>query len=236
MLSFSNPDDFSRERVYTPAMKTNLWPCLLAGACLVCSAADPIPSDQFPGSWIDPTDPTIAPLRQAGERLIDRVGQMLIYEVEHTVAEKGVAKAMELAHLKDLTLPKSVPGQPRVTAIKRTSLQLRSPANQPDLGDQAALEAIDTALRDGDDVPNLLIQRLDRPGDPTEWRVYRPLVAVPICLKCHGPLENLKPEVRSLLTQKFPADQATGYTAYKWRGLIRVSLAAPETAAPAKSQ
>jgi hypothetical protein len=217
-------------------MKTSLLLWILAGGALTCTAADLVRPNETPATWIDPTDPAITAIRQTGERLIDRVGHLMIYEVERTIADKGLAKAVETVHLKDLTLPKPEPGQPRVTAIRRTSLGLRNPANQPDAADQAALELINVALRDGNDVPSVLVQRLEHPGGSPEWRVYRPITTMPLCLKCHGPLEDLKPEVRSYLALKYPEDKATGYTAYKWRGLIRVSLAAPEPAVAAKAK
>ena len=124
------------------------------------------------------------------------------------------------------------PGQPRITAVKLTSLELRNPANRPDAADRAALEITNTALRDGSEVPGVLVQQLNRPGQPTEWRVYRPVTTMPLCLKCHGPTDELAPDVRAQLALKYPQDHATGYTAYKWRGVIRISLAAPEPAKP----
>jgi len=234
LLSFTNPGDLAPVRVYTYDMKTRLLLGLLAGGALTCTAAELVRPNDSQISWIEPTDPSVNAIRQTGERMIDRVGHMMIYEVERTVADKGLATAVATVHLKDLTLPKAEPDQPRVTAVKRTSLNLRNPANKPDEADQAALELIDTALHNGSDVPAVLVQRLDRPGAATEWRVYRPITTMPLCLKCHGPAEELKPEVRSQLAAKYPTDQATGYTAYKWRGLIRVSLAAPEPAAKGK--
>lgn len=217
-------------------MKTCYWLALFASGALASAVADPAPAKEKLTAWVDPADPTVAAIRQTGEQLINRVGHMLIFEVDRTIADKGVAKAVELMHLKDLTLPKPVPGQPRVTAIKRTSLALRNPANRPDIADQEALEVINTALKDGEDVPTLLIQRLALPNLPLEWRVYRPITAMTLCLKCHGPLDELNPEVRAYLAQKYPQDQAIGYRANQWRGVIRISLAAPEPAPAAKTK
>lgn len=212
-------------------MKTLLLLGLLAGGALTCMAADPVRPNEASASWVDPSDPAVKTIRQSGEQLINRIGHMLIFEVEHNIEDKGLAKTIELAHLKDLSLPNPQSGQPRVTAIKRTSLKVRNPANRPDPAEQTALDFIDAALRNGDDVPKVLIQRLDQPGAPVEWRVYRPIAAMPVCLNCHGPVEDLKPEVRSFLALHYPEDQAVGYTVYQWRGLIRVSFAAPEPAA-----
>ena len=216
-------------------MKTRLLLLLLAGGPVACLAVDSVRPGDPPAAWVDPADPSVAAIRQAGDRLIDRVGNLLVYEVQRAVADAGAAKAVEIVHLKDLALPKLVPGQPRVTAIRHTSLSLRNPANQPDAADRAALDRINTALQNGDDVPMVLVQRIEPANAPVEWRVYRPITTMPLCIKSHGPADSLQPEVRAALARLYPEDQAVGYTAYKWRGVIRISLAAPEPAAGAKA-
>jgi hypothetical protein len=210
-------------------MKLPLFCLLLAGGSLVVAAAETAPAF----AWVELSDPSAAVFRQAGEQAISRIGNTLIFEVEHSLAENGLAKTLEVVHLKNFVTPKPGPGQPRITAIRRTSLNLRNPANAPDAADRAALERFNTAIHEGDVVPALLVQRLDAPGAAVEWRVYRPISTMPQCLKCHGPVEGLAPEVREYLHQHYPADQATGYTPYQWRGIIRVSLAAADPA-PAK--
>ena len=210
-------------------MKTPLLLLLLASGPLACLAADPPPSAVPPGfTWVDPADPAVAAIRQAGEQSISRVANVLVFEVERGISADGLAKTLETVHLKSLVLPKPAPGQPRVTAIKRTSLGLRNPANQPDAADLAALEKIGTAIKEGEEVPVLLMQRLEPAAAPVEWRVYRPITTMPVCINCHGPRNELRPEVRAFLEKNYPLDNAADYTAYKWRGVIRISLAAQE--------
>jgi hypothetical protein len=43
-------------------------------------------------------------------------------------------------------------------------------------------------------------------------------------MACHGPQESMSPELQKLLKERYPSDQATGYAAGQWRGLIRVSV------------
>jgi len=143
------------------------------------------------------------------------------------VMEQGLSHAIAISHLKDLVLPRPEAGQPRITAIRHTSLILRNPANQPDQAEQAALEIINSAIHGGLDVPAILVQRLGPPNGPSEWRVYRAITTKPICLQCHGPLEELLPAVRSILNSKYPEDKAISYTAYQWRGVLRVSFEKP---------
>ena len=215
-------------------MKTPLLLLLLASGSLGCFAAD-TPAVVSPGfTWIDPSDPAVAMVRQAGEQSISRIANLLIFEVERGIAADGLSKTLETVHLKNMVLPKMAPGLPRVTAVRRTSLGLRNPANQPDAADSAALAKIDTAIKAGVEVPMLLIQRIEPAAAPVEWRVYRPITTQPVCLNCHGPRNDLRPEVREFLDKNYPLDNAADYTSYKWRGVIRVSLAAAEAAAKAK--
>lgn len=202
---------------------------LLVAIPLVRLAADTLqPGGPPPFTWVDPADPAVAAIRQTGEQLISRVDNLLIFEVENGIAENGIVKTLEAMHLKNLVLPKHLPGQPRVTAVKHTSLNLRNPANLPDAADRAALEKLATAIQGGEIVPAILLQRLEPAGAPVEWRVYRPLSAMPLCLKCHGPVAELQPEIREYLARHFPQDKATGYATYQWRGVVRISLAAAE--------
>ncbi len=216
-------------------MRIPLFLLLLCCGPLVGGAVDRAPASEPTITWIDPADPSVAAIRRIGEPTIARVGSTLIFEVERAIAEQGLAGAVDVVHLKNLPLPKPETGQPRVTAIRRTSLLIRNPDNAPDAADRAALERIKGALEDGSDVPRILVQRLDRPATPPEWRIYQPISTQPQCVKCHGPLENLQPEVRAAIVRRFPGDQAVGYPVYSWRGVIRLSLAVPESAGPVKT-
>ena len=219
--------------MYTIRMKTPLLLLLLASGSLACLAADTPPSAVSPTfTWVDPADPSAAAFRQVGEQSISRVANLMIFEVERGLSAEGLAKTLQTVHLKNLVLPKPAPGQPRVTAVKRTSLGLRNPANEPDAADKAALDKINSAIKEGEEVPVLLMQRLESATAPVEWRVYRPITTMPICINCHGPRNELRPEVRAFLEKNYPLDNAADYTAYKWRGVLRISLAAPEPATP----
>ncbi|MEJ1973518.1 MAG: DUF3365 domain-containing protein [Lacunisphaera sp.] len=110
-------------------------------------------------------------------------------------------------HLKNLELPKPVAGQPAITAVKRTSLMLRDPRNAPDAADAAALEKIHQQLMNDEKPDAMIFQRVDRPNQPTEWRVYRPIATSKSCLVCHGDPEKFRPEVKAALNHLYPQGQ-----------------------------
>lgn len=181
-------------------------------------------------TFMDVTDPEVAPIANYGFQTIESVGAALVTEVTHELATKDTAAAVSILHLKDLQLPKPVPGRPTVTAIKRTSLLVRNPKNAPDVADAAALEYIHAQLVGGDLPDKMLVQKISHPGEPVEWRVYRPIGASQSCLACHGDPETFRPGVKAALDQLYPEDKAVNYMQHEWRGVIRVSLTAPAPA------
>ncbi len=215
-------------------MKNIAYPAVFACLCAWLWAQEPAkPELKF--AWAPDDDPMTDTVRSAGDKLIDRIGGSLLVEVDRVLATKGLDEAVELMHLKSLAPPKPVPGKPRVTAIKLTSLRVRAPKNTPDEADFAALDVVRIALNAGEAPPKIVVQKVDAPNAPTEWRVYRPIAVSPKCILCHGNTDSLQPQVRYLLERHYPEDQANGYSAWEWRGLIRVSYEAPSAGAAAKS-
>jgi len=179
-------------------------------------------------AFVDPSDPSAEPVVSFGFNEIARVGGLMVNQVNQALVNDDIAVAISAMHLKNLELPKPVAGQPTVTAIKRTSLMIRDVQNTPDAADAAALEKIHQQLMEGDKPDSVIVQRVDRPDKPTEWRVYRPIATSKSCLVCHGDPEKFRPEVKAALDKLYPLDKAVDYHAQEYRGVIRVSLTAPK--------
>jgi hypothetical protein len=183
--------------------------------------------------FVDAESPEVSEIRAHGDRAITRVGYSLVTEVTSAVAKDGPEAAVEVCHLKALPLTgEIIAGMPRIFAVKRTSLKLRNPANAPDPAEVLALEVYRKKIAADLDPPKMLLQRLDQPGEKPEWRLYRPVVVMQQCLACHGPAENQSPALRETLRKRYPTDDANGYRAGEWRGLIRVSVAEPAPPPP----
>ncbi|MBI3885217.1 MAG: DUF3365 domain-containing protein [Opitutae bacterium] len=168
---------------------------------------------------------------KTGAKNIEHVGGSLVAEVNRVLAQNRPGAAVDLLHLRHYTPPKAIAGQPVVTALKRTSLRVRNPANVPDDGDQLALNLLSDRMNEGLALPDLLVQRVDRSAHPTEWRIYKPIGVANRCLTCHGDKEQIPPDVQAVLELRYPEDRATGYTSNQWRGLIRISLEKPASPA-----
>jgi hypothetical protein len=179
-------------------------------------------------AFVDRNDPAVDTIATTGFDEITRVGGLMVNQVNQSLVNDDIGSAVAAMHLKNLELPKPVAGKPAITAIKRTSLMLRDPQNAPDAADAAALEKIHQQLMDGEKPDTMIVQRVDRPGKPVEWRVYRPIATSKSCLVCHGDPEKFRPEVKAALDHLYPLDKAVDYQSQEFRGVIRVSLAEPK--------
>lgn len=192
------------------------------------SAKSTAKHDPASGTFVAIDDPQAAPIAEFGSKMIERIGYMLVTEINRTLATTDAKDSIEVMHLKDLKLPKSAPGQPVVTAIKRTSSLLRDPANAPDAADRAALDRIYEQLANNEAPDKIIVQKIDHGAEPVEWRVYRPIATTQSCLACHGDPANFQPGVKEVLDRKYPGDKAIDYSRQEYRGVLRVSLALPD--------
>ncbi len=184
--------------------------------------------------FVNPDDPSVREVRRIGETAATWISRRLINEAASSVVVHSPIRGLGVCHLLDL--PESgplLPELPRVTAIKRTSLRLRNPANAPDALEGQALDRIRTSIEAGAPPPPLLLQRVDYANGAREWRVYQPVTVGLQCAACHGLPEAQPENLRAVLRERYPTDAAVGYRWGEWRGLIRVTVAdAPAAGEP----
>jgi hypothetical protein len=104
-------------------------------------------------------------------------------------------------------------------------LRYRNPKNIPDDYEQRKLEEFDFLNREkrlGNEYVEVV-----KEGDHEYLRYMRPLVAIPLCLVCHGLKENIPSEIKAILVEKYPDDRATGFLVGDIRGAISVKIALP---------
>ena len=220
-----NPDVFQNQfRPMKPSFKALGTLFLAVPFATPASAAEG--GAALPARFVNDDTAEVAEVRRLGGDAINRLAVTLVREVTSAIAKDGPEAAVDVCHLKALPMTNgTVAGLPRITAVKRTSLKLRNPANAPDAADQLALDYIRQQMENGDAPSALLIQRVESPSAAPEWRVYKPLGVTTTCLACHGDPAEQSAALRAKLSALFPADQATGYNAREWRGLIRVTVA-----------
>lgn len=217
-------------------MKTRFPLLVLLPLVCMCRGLTGAEEATVSARFVDPTSPPDSERLTIGERTINRLAMTMVREVAGAGTPEGAGKSLDVCHLK--ALPSTgvvIKDEPRITAVKCTSLRLRNPVNAPDPGEQLALKRIEKDLEKGV-VPKVLLQQIDLPTGKSEWRVYKPLGVLPQCAACHGPTENLPPDLQARLKERYPQDKANMFAAGNWRGLIRVTVADPPPPAPSSTK
>ncbi len=111
--------------------------------------------------------------------------------------------------------------------VRRVSARLRNAANAPDSLEVVALELL-AKRHAAKDLPGELAE-IRRGADGVRTLHYvKPILVAPPCLTCHGPADNLSPDVREMVMLRYPKDDATGFKAGDLRGAISVRVRVPE--------
>jgi len=108
---------------------------------------------------------------------------------------------------------------PSHVKVRRTSLQLRNPANQADALDIKVMHNYKEAFDNKSTYANLITK-----VEKEEFvRVYKPLMVGAVCLKCHG--EHISPLIAEQIKAAYPTDAATGMKLGDFRGVIVAEVA-----------
>jgi len=139
----------------------------------------------------------------------------LLRELREGLARGGPRTALTSCHLSATAVGWRV-GREEGIATGRTSDRLRNPTNAPRPWAAALVTA--NAGRQTRDVDGFAVDLGDKLG------VLRPIVMQPMCLGCHGPADQISPEVREILADRYPKDRATGFTNGEIRGWYWVEM------------
>jgi hypothetical protein len=108
-------------------------------------------------------------------------------------------------------------------ALGRSSTRLRNPANHP-----PAWVADWLAKHEGREADSVeATQGIVEEAGKRFARRVAPIGVQPLCVNCHGPSQGIPPEVRAILVQRYPEDQATGYAVGDLRGAVWAELELP---------
>jgi hypothetical protein len=154
--------------------------------------------------------------KEQGMQAIKALGSTLKGQLKAKMKEdpSGVA-AVTFCADKAEALTKEVNAKlPDTVRVRRTSLKIRSSANKPDSTDSKVMENFAKELAAKKISPST-IKVVEVEG---ATRVYKPLVAQKVCLKCHG--TNIDPKIKTIIDKHYPEDQATGFKMGDLRGVI----------------
>lgn len=105
-------------------------------------------------------------------------------------------------------------------AVRRVSLKNRNPKAVPDAWEEGVLRDFDRRAAAGENPMTLEKGEVVAEGATKMYRYMRALPTQELCLNCHGPAEQIKPEVKARLGELYPNDKATGFTVGQIRGAM----------------
>ena len=149
--------------------------------------------------------------------LTEKVRGLLLQEIE----KGGFLNAVRVCSQRAQEITQQFNRRPGHYA-RRVSLKTRNPKNIPDDDERRKLEEFDFLNREKR-LGNEYVEVVKEDGR-TYLRYMRPLVTIPLCINCHGSTENIPSEVKSILSEKYPEDQATGFLVGDLRGAISVKI------------
>jgi hypothetical protein len=107
--------------------------------------------------------------------------------------------------------------------VTRVSHRYRNPLlGMPDAWEQEVLQRFRERAADGKSLKGMSYSEVV--SEP-QGRFFRYMQAIPMqemCASCHGAPEQLAPEVKSVLQERYPNDRATGFRPGELRGAFSV--------------
>lgn len=111
--------------------------------------------------------------------------------------------------------------------LGRTALRWRNPANAPGPYEEEWMRR--TGAHTTGAAPYEPVGKVEEFLDGRRLLHYwQPIYVQPACLSCHGAPAEIAPEVREVLAQRYPGDQALGFANGDFRGLFVVRVPLPK--------
>ncbi|WP_336508016.1 DUF3365 domain-containing protein [Stutzerimonas stutzeri] len=153
-----------------------------------------------------------------GMALIPPFQQQLMGTVKAAMSEGGPQDAVQACQL----LAPRITNQHSSGAwqVGRTALRVRNPDNAADAWERAVLEQFEQRAAAGERLDTMW--QAEQVG--SEWRLMKAIPTAKACLACHG--KEIDPPLAALIDQKYPQDQATGFSAGELRGAFTLRRAA----------
>jgi len=160
-------------------------------------------------------------VKQEGIKYIKMLGMALKSELKAKMKEdKSGMGAFGFCSAKAEQITKDVNAKlPSYAKVRRTSLKLRNPNNKADEIDTKVMNEYVASIKNGTFSPkNIKVVEVDGTS-----RVYKPLIAKKVCLKCHG--SNISEPLSKAIKTAYPQDRAIGYKEGELRGVIVSEIA-----------
>lgn len=164
---------------------------------------------QAPSYTPESAPAALRPAVEKADAAFARLKQALITRLTTELAQAGPLTALSACHDAAPDIAREVR---RVEGIEvgRTSHRLRNQKNAAPSWAAAHVKA--GAQATGAEARALVVDLGEKVG------VLRPIATLGMCTACHGPAEQLAPDIRETLAALYPGDQATGFREGDLRG------------------
>ncbi|MCA9026192.1 MAG: DUF3365 domain-containing protein [Planctomycetaceae bacterium] len=195
----------SRSTFASSVMFALLFLCLLGCQQEAAPVAEPASPEQAVQQQTEPAGPKERALA-AKQALFDRLSSRLLA----AMSSGGPAAAIEVCSQEAPRIASEV-SEEHGLKIGRTSFKLRNPKNSPPAWAQRFVEerTVEPQFVDLED---------------GQFGAFLPIMLKPQCMTCHGPADQIDPQVLSKLNELYPDDQATGFQIDELRGWFWIEV------------
>lgn len=153
-----------------------------------------------------------------GSSIASQTQSVLLANVSGAIQKGGSRHAVEFCNLRASGITDSLSNNCNCI-ISRVTNQKRNPGNG--LSNDAEKQLWDYYL--GTSKSRTMHDTLLTTGQKVIY--YKPITtAMPACLQCHGPVEDMDPETYSIIRELYPDDEAIGYAMNELRGLWKIEF------------
>ena len=152
---------------------------------------------------------------EIGHIVVQATFKALSSQLQKAVKEQGTANAVAYCNTVAIAITDSM-STVKQAQVRRTSLKLRNPNNNPSAWELEQLKLYKSELAEGRSL-SPVVKRLEN-----GTIIYmEPILTMPFCLQCHGqPADDVAQKLKEL----YPEDKAIGYKEGDLRGIWTVKL------------
>ena len=140
-------------------------------------------------------------IRRGREAAAALKGNLFNAQLKSAIESGDAASALPLCQTAAQPITDGTTKQFEGVRLRRTSLKLRSPANEPDALDLEVLEAFQSRHDAGMEMPSEMVEQTEQ-----GVRYYEPIFVGKVCLNCRGSRDKMEPAVVKQLALLYPGD------------------------------
>lgn len=163
------------------------------------------------------TDNTKSGLRNDAKDFMESLKSILVKEMQANGIVAAVSVCSDTAQLLTNNY-----GIKKGIFIKRVSFKYRNENDAPNKIETEALKMFEELKQKGELKETTEFFKTTEENGATSVIYLKPILVQAPCLSCHGPLEQIGPDVKQILQTKYPNDKATGYQLDDLRGAVSI--------------